>query len=54
MVLNDDEKIFKEMNKMYQRINDDEKSLINLSDQDVLVLFGTTGSGKSTLANAFI
>ena len=53
-VLEGDEKIYKELNKMKLRIIKDESSLKDLKDQDVLILFGTTGSGKSTLANAFI
>ena len=52
--MDEDEKIYKELNKMKARIIKDEKSLAYLQQKDVLILFGTTGSGKSTLANAFI
>ena len=39
---------------MKHRIIDDEESLEQLKDKEVLLLFGCTGAGKSTLANALI
>ena len=53
-MLSEEERIYKELNKMKYRIIKDEKSLKHLTGKDILILFGTTGSGKSTLANAFI
>ena len=52
--MEEDEKIYKQLNKLKSRIMNDEQTLKYLNEKNVLILFGTTGSGKSTLANAFI
>ena len=53
-MLQGEEKVFKNLNSMYQRILSDEKELSDLKHSHVLILFGSTGSGKSTLANSLV
>ena len=50
----EDEKQYKDLNTLKNRIKSDEKSLKELKGKKIMVLFGTTGTGKSTLANGII
>ena len=54
MLDDDNVQLFKDMNNMMKRIENDESAAEPLKGKQVIVIFGTTGAGKSTMANALI
>ena len=50
----DNVQLFKDMNAMVNRIQNDEAAIEMINNKQVILIFGTTGAGKSTIANALI
>jgi len=46
--------LYKFLRQVATRLKNDQKSLAELIDKNVILLFGSTGSGKSTLANSIL